>query len=126
MLPTGPRTIDSFRRITIPAKVAKASGVRQPSWVRIGVVADQRIVEIVPTRGPRGTKPSVRGNPDRPRRLRTSRQIALPAAVLESAGLDIGSVVAFLALEDRIHLFAASRVIAPEPTPVVTVRKNDR
>ena len=95
-----------------------ASGVRQPSWVRIGVVADQKIVEIIPTRGPRGTKPPARRNPDRLRRLRASRQIALPASIMDSAGLDIGSVVAFLALEGRIHLFDASRVIAPEPTPV--------
>ena len=116
MLPTGPRTIDVFRRVTIPAAVADQSGVKQNSWVRIGVAAEG-IVEIVPVRAPRSGRFTHR-DPARPRRLRTSRQIALPAPVMESAGLAVGTAVAFMAARGGVQLFDAARVIAASPAPL--------
>lgn len=112
VMPTGPRTVNEFRRVTIPSVLADQVGIKQYSFVSIASSPrDRSLIEIRPARVPRGTLG--RQDPRRPRRVPKSRQVTVPATVLTAAGLEIGSAVAFRAAGDCVQVFDASRVLDP-------------
>lgn len=110
-MPTGPRTVSKYRRVTIPGSLADQIGIKQYSFVSITSCSDRSLIEIRPTRAPRRTYG--RQDPRRPRWVPQSRQVTLPATVLNATGLDIGSVVAFRAADGCVQVFDASRVVDP-------------
>lgn len=111
-MPTGPRRVNELRRVTIPRVLADRAGIKQDSFVSIsGARSDQTVIEIRPARAPRNTLG--KRDPRRVRKVPQSRQVTVPAVVLEAAGLDIGSVVAFRTAGNCVQLFDATRVVDP-------------
>lgn len=101
-----------MRRVTIPGVLADQVGIRQDSFVSIACArGDQTVIEIRPERAQRST--FGKRDPRRVRRVPQSRQVTVPAVVLEAAGLDIGSFVAFRTAGDCVQLFDATRVVDP-------------
>lgn len=101
-----------MRRVTIPGVLANQVGIKQDSFVSVACArGDQTVIEIRPARAPRNTLG--KRDPRRVRRVPRSRQVTVPAVVLEAAGLNIGSAVAFRAAGDCVQIFDAARVIDP-------------
>jgi bifunctional DNA-binding transcriptional regulator/antitoxin component of YhaV-PrlF toxin-antitoxin module len=113
-MPIGPRRINELRRVTIPTRAGRGVGVEPGCWVVVTALRRDHAVLVI--RPAPDTEPAefARLDPRRPRRVSDTGQLALPAPLLDAAGLAVGQWVAFSPTRGGLRLFAAERVRGPE------------
>ncbi|WP_074332968.1 hypothetical protein [Mycobacteroides abscessus] len=109
----GPRRINELRRIAIPRSLGERRGIVPDALVAVTALRHDRTVLMV--RPVRDVDPDRygRNDPRRPRRVAATRQLALPAALLDGAGFGIDDWVAFGLARGGVHIFSASRLSGP-------------
>lgn len=111
----GPRRITRYRRVTLPSSLCRAVGIEAGGFVTtLRARNDRGVIMIRPCPAPLHLTRSRR--PGRARRVSPVRQVAIPAELLNGAGLDAGSLVGFRLGSAAIAMFAADR-LAVLPTP---------
>lgn len=112
-MPIGPRRLTALRRVTIPTRAALKVGVKAQSWVTISAHRrDHGVLVIRPAADSDGDY-GLR-DPRRARKISGTGQLALPAVLLDRAGIAVGDWVAFTISRTGLRLFSADRVRGPE------------
>ncbi len=115
-MPIGPRRLNALRRVTIPTRAASRVGVQPGSWVVIRSYRRDRGVLVIRSADEPVREYRLR-DPRRARRVSNTGQLALPAALLDQAGIEVGQWVAFSTSRSGLRVFSADRVHGPEIKP---------
>lgn len=82
-----PRQVNGLRRVSLPKRLQEAAAIPEEGFVRVDRAASPvRALTLTAVESP---VPAGVRDPDRPRRLNRTRQVTLPAPLMEAIDLQI-------------------------------------